>query len=365
MALRNNTIRMGVIGCGNVAENRHLPALMNLPEVQVVAVADKDPYVLKKIRTRFKVKNHHHDYRALLDDPAIDAVAICVPAQYHIEVAIAALNAGKHVFIEKPLALSLDEVDQLMQISRESSKKVMVGFNMRWHRLVRQAKKMIQRETLGPLKLIVTRLTSGNRYSQHSPEWKKYREQGGGVLVEMAVHHFDLWRFLLQSEVEEVFATSCSGDWEDETATVTARMGNGILIASVFSEVTNASHDLEIYGQTGHLKVSCYRFDGLKFVPSSRLSGDFLNRIENVISFINGLPRLLLNFFSGGDYAATYQKEWGHFIDAIQNETPLESTLEDGRRALQILMASLASASLKQPVKVDQSPRKITSVVRT
>jgi predicted dehydrogenase len=365
MAILNEPIRVGVVGCGNVAEMRHLPALLKLREVQVAAVADMDPHRLTRIRTRFKIRDLHRDYRVLLDDSTIDAVAICVPAQHHAEVAIAALDAGKHVFIEKPLALSLDEADQLMQTAKNLSKQVTVGFNMRWHRLVRQAKKMIQQETLGPIKCIVTRLTSGSRYSQHSPEWKKYREQGGGALIELAVHHFDLWRFLLQSEVEEVFAASCPGDWEDETATVTARMESGTLVVSFFSEVTHASQDLEIYGQRGYLKVSCYRFDGLNFIPSSRLSGDFLNRMENTISLISGAPRLFLNYFSGGDYVATYEKEWQHFIGAIRNHTPLETTLEDGRRALQIVLASLASTSMKEPVKIERAPRNITPVART
>jgi predicted dehydrogenase len=78
----------------------------------------------------------------------------------------------------------------------------MVAFNLRWHRLVRQAREVIQRRTLGPLTLIRTALTS---YHENVPEWRRRRELGGGALFELAVHHFDLWRFLLQSEVEEVF----------------------------------------------------------------------------------------------------------------------------------------------------------------
>jgi len=128
---------------------------------------------------------------ALLDDSAIAAVAVCVPAQFHVEVALAALDAEKHLFIEKPLALSLDESERLIERAAQSPRKVMIGFNLRWQRLVRQARAMIQQRTLGPLALVRTALTS---YDENVPEWRKQRNLGGGVLFELAVHHFDLWR---------------------------------------------------------------------------------------------------------------------------------------------------------------------------
>ena len=80
----------------------------------------------------FHVKDRYTRYQQLLDDGSIDAVAVCVPAQLHVEVALSALDAGKHVFVEKPLALRLDEGDSLVKRAGASSKKVMVGFNLRW-----------------------------------------------------------------------------------------------------------------------------------------------------------------------------------------------------------------------------------------
>src|SRR5205807_7757964 len=108
------------------------------------------------------------------------------------------------------------------------------------------------------------------------------RELGGGVFFELAVHHFDLWRFLLRSEVEEVFAVSQSPRWEDETATVTARLANGVLVTSVFSQRTNESNEVEIYGRAGYLRVSCYRFDGLEYVSSSSPPGDVRTRLRQL-----------------------------------------------------------------------------------
>jgi predicted dehydrogenase len=359
MAERGKVVKLGLIGCGRVMETRHLPALRNLPDVAVVAAADLDTDRLKRVADRFHIKHRYTNFLALLDDPAIEAVAVCVPAQFHVEVALAALDAEKHLFIEKPLALSLDESERLIARAAQSPRKVMIGFNLRWQRLVRQARAMIQQRTLGPLALIRTALTS---YDENVPEWRKQRNLGGGVLFELAVHHFDLWRFLLQSEVEEVFATSQSQQWEDETATVTARLANGVLATSVFSERTSASNEVEIYGQAGRLRISCSHFDGLEYVSSSSFPGDVRTRLRQMVHTLKELPHGVWRMRQGGDFVASYQAEWRHFLTAIQQDTPVECSLEDGQRALQVVLAAVASASLGQPVKVAQAPRKITPV---
>ena len=353
MAERSKVVKLGLIGCGRVTETRHLPALQNLPGAEVVAVADLDAERLKQVADRFHIKQRDASFSALLDDPAIDAIAVCVPAQFHVEVALAALDAGKHLFIEKPLALSLEEADRLIERTAQSPYKVMVGFNLRWHRLIRQARAMIQQGTLGPLVLIRTVLTS---YYEDVPAWRKQRELGGGVWFELAVHHFDLWRFLLQSEVEEVSATSRSGQWEDETATVTARLANGVLATSVFSERTNEGNEIEIYGQAGRVRVSCYHFDGLEYFSLSSRPGDVQTRLQQMARTLKELPRGFLRMWQGGDFIASYQAEWQHFIAAIQHDAPVECTLEDGRCALQVALAAIESASLGQSVRVARMP---------
>jgi myo-inositol 2-dehydrogenase/D-chiro-inositol 1-dehydrogenase len=360
MENRSGSVKLGLIGCGNVAENRHLPALQSLQDAEVVAAADINPDRLKQVADRFHIERRYPDFRALLSDPAVRAVAVCVPAQFHVEVALAALDTGKHLFIEKPLALSLDECDRLIGRAAQSPSKVIVGFNLRWHRLVRQAREIIQRGTLGSLKSLRSVITS--RFRENEPEWVSRRELGGGVLIELAVHSFDLWRFLLQSEIEQVFAMSRSEQWDDETATVTARMANGVLASAVFSKGTGESNETEIYGQDGRLHIFCYRFDGLEFSPSWSFPGSVRTRLGRMAHTLKELPQAASAIRQGGNYVASYQAEWRHFIDSIQQDTPVESSLEDGRRALQVVLAAVESASLGQPVQVAQASRKITPI---
>jgi len=99
------------------------------------------------------------------------------------------------------------------------------------------------------------------------------------------------------------------------------------------------------------VRVDCYRFDGLEYSPAANVPGDMRARLSRIAYALRELPPAVLKR-RGGDYIATYGQEWQHFIDSINDDTPVECTLEDGRRATQILLASLESAARGQPVKV-------------
>lgn len=355
--MTSTPVKIGLIGCGRATEALHLPALRHVPESEVVAVADTDPKRLHAVANQFRIPHRHADYRALLRNPAVEVAAVCVPAAMHLEVALAALEAEKHLFVEKPLTLTLDEADRLVERAGRSSKKATVGFNLRWHRLIRQAKTLLDEGRLGPLELVHSAFTSGLRHRQAFPAWRDQRETGGGVLFEIAIHHFDLWRFLLQSEVEEVFVRSRTGQGADESASLSARLANGVLATAVLSQRTADSNLLDIHGQAGRLHVSCYQFDGLHVVPGARPADGLRERARNLARTLKSVPEILPILRKGGDYLASYCAEWQHFIECIQQDRTPECSLDDGRRALQVVLAATASASSGAPVRLAQAPR--------
>ncbi len=357
MANRTNTIKLGIVGCGRVSADYHLPALKKLAGVEIIALADISTDRLNWVGDRFHVKQRYTDYRSILHNPSIDAVAVCVPVQFHAEIALHVLDAGKHLFIEKPLALNLDECNCLIEHARKVNTKVMVGFNLRYHRLVREAQRIIQEGVLGTIESIRTCWTNALQLRQGLPVWRNQRALGGGALFEIAVHHFDLLRFLLRCEVKEIFATSRSDSRDDETVAVTARMSNGVLVSSVFSERTSASNELEIYGRDGRLRLSLYDFYGFEFYSMTAMPSGIKSRLIKIGKMLKDFPGAVSVMLNGGDFLMTYRSEWQYFIDAIQNDTELECSLEDGKRALQIVLATIESSSLGQLVKVNHTSR--------
>ena len=290
-------LRIGIVGAGHVTRTLHLPALQAVSGARVVALADPDQEALSHVSKQFGITRGVADYRALLEDPSVEAIAVCVPAQFHVEIALAALHAGKHVFVEKPLALTLEECDRLIEAAAGVPLQVMLGFNTRWHRLAQQARTLFHQGTFGPLEVVRSVLTS---YHRDLSEWSKHRVSGGGVLLEMAMHHFDLWRYILGQEVEEISAHTRSGTWEDESATVTARLSCGALVSAAFAERTSQNNNIEIYGRTGSMRVSFYRFDGLETSTTSDIPGNMPARIWGLVQFAKELPRALSTLQRGG-----------------------------------------------------------------
>lgn len=344
-------LRIGMVGGGRATRTLHLPALQAVPGVEVAALADPDQEALHHVSKHFKVQQCVADYRVLLEDPTIEAIAICVPAEFHVEIALAALAAGKHVFIEKPLALTLEECDRLIERAAGVPLKIMLGFNTRWHRLARQAKTLFHQGNFGPLEAVRSVLTSCHR---DLPEWRKRRVSGGGVLLEMAMHHFDLWRFILSQEIEEISAHSRSGIWEDESATITARLSCGALASATFAECTSQNNSIEVYGRTGSMSVSFYRFDGLETSTTSDIPGNIPARIRGLGQFMNELPRAIRTSRQGGEWRQSYVEEWRHFVASIRTGQPVECGLEDGRRALAIALAAMESAANGKTIVIEK-----------
>ncbi len=346
-------VRIGMVGCGRATTVLHLPALQFVPGAKVVALADPNPEALHRTSHQLAVEQCVSDYRALLENPTIEAIAICAPVQFHVEIALAALDAGKHLFIEKPLSLTLEECDRLIDRAAGLPFQIMLGFNTRWHRLTRKARTLFQQGAVGPLEVVRSNLLTN--YNKDLPEWRKRRLSGGGVLLEMAMHHFDLWKYVLDEEVEEISAHSRSGTWEDESATVTARLGCGALASATFSECATQTNSMEIYGRDGSLGIDFYRFDGLQTSTTSENSGNIQARIRSLREFVKEFPEAIATNREGGEWRRSYIEEWRHFVGSVRAGGRIECGLKDGRRALAVALAALESAATGKAVTVAKS----------
>jgi predicted dehydrogenase len=361
MGASDRPLRVGLIGCGLVTEQRHLPALESLRGAEVMAVADSDSDRLTALADRFGIEFRYTDHQVLLAQSDIDAVGILTPTGSHVQIALDALEAGKHVLIEKPLSLDLDECDDLIAKAAGSDNKVMVGLNMRWHRLVQRAWEMVQQGSLGELKSIRSVFTHRSRAD--APAWTRLRHLGGGAMINQSVHHFDLWHYLTGSEVERVWSVAeSSAEQEDQTVIVAGRTTEGVLVSSLVSLKTGGQNEIELYGDGGRLRVSLYRFDGFEFSPSTAYPGDAGNRLRRAVSSMKALPEAVRASRRGGDFVAAFRAEWQHFVDCIRHDREPLCTLEDGRRALQVAIAASHSASSGQPIRVSDAPRQIAPV---
>lgn len=349
MAGRRDPVSIGVVGCGEVTGEKHLRVLLDIPHARVVALADLDSRRLSRVADRYGVAHRYPDAAAMLNHPGLEAVGVCVPAGAHAEVAVAAILAGKSVYVEKPLALTLEHADRILKAADGQHARHLMGFHMRFHRLVRQARARLAAGEIGRIESIRTTWYSP-REDDTLPCWRNRRSTGGGALVEIGAHCFDLWRYLTSAEVEHVFAVVRHGSRDDEAAAVTARMSGGILASATLSERTSHEIEIEICGDRGRLRVGCQRFDGLEAFPLGSAPGHAAIRLQGPGRFFREFPLGLAGMARGGDYLASYRRAWEHFCRIVREGEKPECALEDGRQALAIALAAARSADEGIPV---------------
>jgi myo-inositol 2-dehydrogenase/D-chiro-inositol 1-dehydrogenase len=344
-------VRLGLVGCGEVSFHKHLPGLQRVPGMKVVAVADVDPAKASWLAQRYGIQRQFRSVEQLLAGVEVDAIGVCVPPCQHYEVAAPALRAGKHVWIDKPLALDANECLRIREEVCRSDGKVMVGFHMRWHRLVLAAIPVIRSGRLGRIESIRS-IWNSPRKDEGIPEWRLKRATGGGALIEIGVHHYDLWRFLLGTGVRSVFARSRDATRDDEAAIVTAELDNGVLASASLSERTCHEVEVEICGDRGRLRLSLCRFEGMEQRSVRDLPGSAATRLKRMKEYALSLPAAFGSLRHGSDYMDSYRGAWEHFANAIGKNGAVECTLEDGIRATEVVLAVTESRERGEPAVV-------------
>jgi len=345
-------VRLAIVGCGRVTTELHLPALAKIPEIDVVAVCDSSEEQMRAAARLAPGARSYNDMSAVVSDATVDAVAVCTPPALHARHVTAVLDAGKHLFVEKPLALTVVDCDAMVAKAAQSTKHKVVGLNLRQHRLLRAARGVVHSEALGAIELVQSTFTTDIRLTRKLPAWRDSRMLGGGVISEIATHHIDLWRWLLSDEIVEV-ATFCrSDDEEDTAASVMARLRSGALATLQTSERTTPRQQIEVFGQRGRMRVSLYDFDGLEVVPLTTLPGSIAGRLQGIMRTVRAFPAAVQGLTKGGDYAGTYEQQWRAFADTVLRGAPPAATLEDGREAARVAIAAGEAAASGRTVRV-------------
>jgi predicted dehydrogenase len=333
-------IRLGIAGCGRVTTTRHLPALQGIKNVQIVGLADRLSDRVNSAAQQYRVPRIYAGIEGLIEDPEINAIAVCLPPEYHYEAAAMVLRAKKHLFLEKPIALQLSDSQKLVDLASGSKCISMMGFNLRWHRLVRNAKRLLDQGVIGRVLLVHSKFTSGSMVNAQNDSWREHHRTGGGVLSEQAIHHFDLWRYFFECGVQNVSSVVSN----ESTAVVAARLESGPAVCAAFTQASAPENEIDIYGSAGRLLLSLYRRDGLMVLPFTAHSGDLSTRSRQLAGMIASLPSTLID--PGGDYIHSYKNEWIHFLECIRNNQTPGCTLLDGHYALETLKAALDADSL-------------------
>ncbi len=336
-------VRWGVIGAGGIADRRTIPGLLLAQNAELVAVMEINMELAEKLRAKHNAKKAYDDIEKLLADPEIDAVYIASPVIYHKEQAIKAAKAKKHILIEKPVALTADEGEEVAKVCKDEGVLIASGFMMRYHAYHQKMKEIVDSGKLGSVVSCRAQLTCW--YPDMPGNWRQKKStSGGGALMDMGVHCIDLIQYVTGGKAKKVaaFAGTKTFDYEvDDSASLIFEMDNGAYayVDSNFNIPDAAAKcRFEIYGTRGSMLAegTIGQVEGGKL--DVVLSDDALgydakqDRVDVTSVEINV------------EFGNMYTKEIESFSQSILNKSSVEVPVEDALQVQRVVEAAYKSS---------------------
>ncbi|MFZ3591319.1 Gfo/Idh/MocA family protein [Bacillus sp. DJP31] len=337
-------IKVGVIGCGSIAKHRHLPEYGQNVQVEIVAVCDIVEERVNEFASQYGAKPYTN-YEELLADPRIDAVSVCTPNYLHAPLSIAALNAGKHVLCEKPMATSREEAENMIEAAKRNNKKLMIAHNQRFVPSHQKARQFIANGDVGKIYSFRSAFGHGGPEgwsADGKDSWFFKKEEAFiGAMGDLGVHKTDLLRYLFGEEFVEVGAfveTSAKENADvDDNAVCVLKTESGIIgtLAASWSYVSKEDNSTIIYGEKAILR--------LEDDPNHSLIVQYKN--GEVVKFeLGGIQ----TNDSGGQKNTQVIDQ---FVSSILHNTEPPVTGQEGMKSLQVVLSALESNETKRIVK--------------
>lgn len=336
-------IGFAIVGCGHIAK-KHAEAIEKAEGAQLVAVCDTVPQRMEEYVEKYGVKAYT-DLAEMLKDDSIQVVNVCTPSGYHAPLAVQAANARKHVVVEKPIALTLEDTDQIIDACNRNGVKLSVVHPNRFRPAIKEMKKAMEEGKFGKLSHAnaTVRWNRNQEYYDKDP-WRGTKSLDGGVLMNQAIHNLDLllWMMGDAEEVSSFSATRLRNIEAEDVSVGVVRFANGalgVIEAAVTIYPRNLEETLSIFGEQATVKIG----------------GTTANRIETWK--MEGLSEEAV-----ADLIATVDQDPigkpGHqcivedMVAAINEGREPIVTGEDGKKALRLILALYQSAEENQPVKI-------------
>ncbi len=332
-------LKIGIIGAGRIGKV-HLESISyHVKNAEVVAMAD--PFMndeTKALIESFGVKKIYKDYKEILSDPEVDAVLVCSSTDTHAPISIEAINAGKHVFCEKPLANTVDKILEIADALKAHPEiKFQVGFNRRFDHNFAAIRKAYDEGKIGDAQLL--------KITSRDPQAPPVGYCAASIFLDMTIHDFDMACFLTNSDVEELYVYADAlinpsireyGDFD--TAVISLKMANGALAVIDNSRQAMYGYDqrAELFGSKGMVATS----------------NDTLS--SAVISTVDGVTAEKPLYFFLERYMESFSEEVRQFVSAVENNTETPVGIHAGLQSVKIALAAEKSANEHRPVKLSE-----------
>lgn len=343
-------MKYALIGCGRIATNHIKAALSN--NLELVALCDIDLDKINELLDRHqsivreKVKKYA-DYKAMLLENKLDLVGIATESGSHAEIAIYCINSGINIIIEKPMAMSMKDANEIISLSNEKNVKVSACHQNRFNIAIQELKKAIESNRFGKIShgSIHVRWNRNKSYYTQAP-WRGTWEQDGGALMNQCIHGIDLLRWLMGSEIDEIYGQTRQRlhnylETEDVGVAIVKFKNGAIATIEGTTNVypKNLEETLYIFGEKGTVKVGGTSTNNIEV-------WEFEDVAENDIKNKN-LVEQTSNVYGNG-----HTSIYSNMIDSIKNDCQPYVNAVDGKNALEVVLAIYKSQKEGKPVKL-------------
>jgi predicted dehydrogenase len=337
------TITFGLIGCGRVAP-RHAQSMAQLHEVRLAAVAD----IRVERGQRFADDYHaaaYTNYHDLLSRPDIDAVSICVPSGLHAQVAVDALQAGKHVLVEKPIALSLADADRMIRVAQERGLHLGVVLQNRLNSPMQQVRCAIDEGRLGRLYLGNACVRWYRPQAYYEDDWHGTKAMDGGALMNQSIHHIDALQWFMGpvQSVQAYSATLAHRMEAEDVGVAVLRFADGALGTVEGSTLTwpqNLEGSVALFGERGSVEVGG---TALNRITLWKVEGQLEQEAEILTSQRVDPPSV---------YGYSHREVLRDFAQAVLEDRPPGTPGEEARKSLELVLAIYQAAQTGREVKL-------------
>ncbi len=328
------TIKFGLLGAGRIGKV-HARAVTGDAQAKLVAVADAMPAAAQAIADQYGCEVRTIDAICAAKD--IDAVVICTPTDTHADLIEQFVKAGKAVFCEKPIDLSLARVKACLAVVRAHKGTLMVGFNRRFDPHFRAVRAEIDKGSIGDVEMVV--ITSRDPGAPPVD----YIKRSGGIFRDMTIHDFDMARFLLGEEIEDVVATASvlvdpeigkAGDFDSVQVMLRTKSGRQAVISNSRRATYGYDQRIEVHGSGGMVAAENQRPVSIEVANGT------------------GYTRPPLHDFFMTRYTEAYAAEIATFIAAMGGQGKAEPSGEDGLIALALADAAVRSVAERRVVRL-------------
>ncbi|HWQ83009.1 MAG TPA: Gfo/Idh/MocA family oxidoreductase [Anaerolineales bacterium] len=351
------TVKVGIVGTGFVGDIHHTSFKNWVRDAEVIAVAS--PHNADKFAEERGIPVAYADYRQMLQDKDIDVIDIGIPNDLHYQVVVDAAKAGKHVIIEKPLCITLEQADEMIETCQKAGVLLMYAEELLFAPKYVRVKTLIEEGAIGEPFLAKQ---SEEHPGPHMPWFWDVNRSGGGVLLDMGCHSIEYTRWILgKPRVKSV--TAFMGTYlhqertqgEDHSFTIVEYEGGKIaMLENSWAKGGGVDDRCEVYGKKGHTRADLLRGSSL-LTYSEEGYGYAVEKAGTTRGYTFTMFEEIWNY--------GFPQEMQHFVNCVLGKETCLETGEDGREVLKIMYAAYQSAGEGRKIEWPYNPSKVSKPI--